>query len=131
MQLAKEELGGHKVSSIEFSLVEKDILFGLQQGNRVLGELNKGMSLDMIDKLMSDTAEGVAYQRQVNEMLASTLSADEEDEVMAELERLQAQESEQKLPSVPVHALPEQVAAPERTAAAEQEPEQQRQAIPA
>ena len=51
-----------QVSSIEFSLVEKDVLFGLKQGNAVLKEIHKEMDLESVEKLMSDTAEGIAYQ---------------------------------------------------------------------
>lgn len=51
-----------QVSSIEFSLVEKDIVFGLQQGNSVLKEIHKEMNLDKVEQLMSDTAEGIVYQ---------------------------------------------------------------------
>ena len=47
---------------IEFSLVEKDIVFGLQQGNSVLKEIHKEMNLDKVEQLMSDTAEGIVYQ---------------------------------------------------------------------
>lgn len=52
-----------QVSSIEFSLVEKDILFGLQQGNLVLNQINASMNIDMVEQLLSDTADGIAYQR--------------------------------------------------------------------
>lgn len=51
-----------QVSTIEFSLVEKDSMFGLAQGNAVLKTINKELNLEMVEQLMSDTAEGVAYQ---------------------------------------------------------------------
>ena len=54
--------GGWQVSSIEFAKVERSVLYGLKQGSAVLKELNKEMNLDMVEKLMSDTAEGIAYQ---------------------------------------------------------------------
>lgn len=52
-----------QVSSIEFSLVEKDVLFGLKQGNAVLKELHKEMTVESVDKLMGETADSIAYQR--------------------------------------------------------------------
>ena len=52
-----------QVSSIEFSLVEKDVLFGLKEGNQVLTEMNKEMNLETVEKLMEETAEGIAYQK--------------------------------------------------------------------
>jgi hypothetical protein len=43
-------------------LVEKDVIFGLQQGSAVLKEINKEMSLEAVEKLMDDTADAIAYQ---------------------------------------------------------------------
>jgi charged multivesicular body protein 6 len=43
--------------------VEKDVVFGLQQGSAVLKEINKEMSLESVDKLMDDTADAIAYQQ--------------------------------------------------------------------
>ncbi|ORY74850.1 Snf7 family [Protomyces lactucae-debilis] len=50
-------------SSIEFALVEKDVLYGLQQGNQVLRAINKEMSIERVEKLMDETADAVAYQQ--------------------------------------------------------------------
>ncbi|KAM0750681.1 Snf7-domain-containing protein [Meredithblackwellia eburnea MCA 4105] len=124
------------VSSIEYSLIEKDVLFGLKQGNAVLKELNKEMDLDMVEQLLSDTAEGVAYQNEVNEMLSNKMSAADEEEVLAELAALQAEQLSRAcpcLPAVPIGNLPERVDAisePEPAPEPEPEPER-RQAIAA
>ncbi|KAH8923173.1 hypothetical protein BT69DRAFT_1219350 [Atractiella rhizophila] len=80
------------VSSIEFALIEKDVMFGLQQGNDVLKELNKELSIEKVEKLMDDTAEAIAYQREVDELLSSKITADEEDEIQRELAALEAEE---------------------------------------
>lgn len=102
--------------TIEFALVEKDVLYGLRQGNAVLKLIHKEMmslSDGGVQKLMDDTAEGIRYQREVSELLAGALSNSDEDEVEDELERL---EREQRvitdestvpipnLPSVPLEA---------------------------
>ncbi|KAG9119889.1 Vacuolar protein sorting-associated protein 20 [Ceratobasidium sp. 392] len=79
------------VSSIEFALVEKDILFGLQQGNKVLKNIHAEMSLEDVEKLMEETAEAVAYQNEIDEMLTSRMTVDEEEAVQKELEELQAE----------------------------------------
>ncbi|GAA5898474.1 hypothetical protein JCM6882_007786 [Rhodosporidiobolus microsporus] len=125
------------VQSIEFSLVEKDVLYGLQQGNAVLKELNKEMDLATVEKLMDDTREGIAYQEEVSALLSSRISAADEEDVLAELAALQAEQVGTKLPEVPSHALPD---APVRTpVAAEQgeeeeparEPQRERQMVAA
>jgi Snf7 len=51
------------VSTIEFSLVEKDIIYGLKQGNEVLTEIHKEMSLEGVEKLMEETADAIEYQK--------------------------------------------------------------------
>ncbi|KAF8597732.1 hypothetical protein BDV93DRAFT_452321 [Ceratobasidium sp. AG-I] len=79
------------VSSIEFALVEKDIIFGLQQGNKVLKSIHAEMSLEDVEKLMEETAEAVAYQKEIDEMLTSQMTVDEEESVQRELEQLQAE----------------------------------------
>lgn len=50
-------------SSVEFALVQKDVVFGLQEGTRVLKEIQREMGgLEQVEKLMGETAEAVAYQ---------------------------------------------------------------------
>ncbi|KDE05677.1 hypothetical protein MVLG_03911 [Microbotryum lychnidis-dioicae p1A1 Lamole] len=117
-----------RVQSIEFSLVEQQVLFGLQQGNEVLKQLNQEMDLNKVEQLMSDTAEAIAYQEEVSQILSSKITADEEDEVLAELEALQAEQLHQKvnLPHVPTTILPE----PTRVhldPTTEEEPERQKE----
>lgn len=51
-------------SSVEFALIQKDVLFGLQQGTRVLREIQAEMGgLEHVEKLMGETADAIAYQR--------------------------------------------------------------------
>lgn len=48
--------------SIEYALVEKQILEGLKHGNDVLNEIHKETSVEAVEKLMDDTADAIAYQ---------------------------------------------------------------------
>jgi len=51
-------------SSVEFALVQKDVVFGLQQGTNVLNEIHKEMGgLEHVEKLMGETADAIAYQQ--------------------------------------------------------------------
>lgn len=53
----------HLTSQVEFSLVQKDVLFGLQQGTKVLQAINKEMGgIEAVEKLMGETEEARAYQ---------------------------------------------------------------------
>ena len=51
-------------SSVEFALVQKDVVFGLEQGTSVLKEIHREMGgLDRVEELMGESAEAVAYQQ--------------------------------------------------------------------
>ncbi|KAG6329922.1 hypothetical protein ID866_9165, partial [Astraeus odoratus] len=93
------------VSTIEFSLVEISVLHGLKQGNEVLKEIHREMSIESVEKLMEETQEAREYQREIGNLLANQLSADEEEAVQAELLELQLAQEESTfsklLPSVP------------------------------
>ena len=50
-------------SDVEFALVQKDVLFGLQQGTAVLKEIHKEMGgLDRVELILSESEEAQAYQ---------------------------------------------------------------------
>ncbi|CZR53288.1 probable VPS20 Vaculolar protein sorting (putative) [Phialocephala subalpina] len=115
-------------SSVEFALVQKDVIFGLQQGTSVLQEIHKEMGgIDHVEKLMGDTADAIAYQKEISEMLGGRISNQDEDEVEDELEALEAEVTGVPLPSVPTSELPskERVKARQR----EREQEEPREAI--
>lgn len=48
---------------VEFALVQKDIVYGLQQGTQVLRAINKEMGgIQGVEKLMGETEEAQSYQ---------------------------------------------------------------------
>lgn len=60
-QLAQLEI---LTSDVEFALVQKDVVFGLQQGTAVLRAIHKEMGgLDKIELILSESDEAHAYQR--------------------------------------------------------------------
>lgn len=137
-------------SSVEFALVQKDVVFGLQQGTRVLQEIHKEMGgIEHVEKLMGETADAVAYQQvsaamelrsrllifcrqqtncvlkqEISEMLGGKISNQDEDEVEEELEALEAALTG-VLPEVPSTELPPKV----RAEAREKRKEEARQAM--
>jgi charged multivesicular body protein 6 len=88
------------VSTIEFSLVEVSVLHGLKQGNEVLKEIHREMSIESVEKLMDETQEAREYQREIGDLLANRLTHDEEDAVQAELLALQGETVGQAEPEV-------------------------------
>ncbi|KAF9887467.1 Vacuolar protein sorting-associated protein 20 [Aspergillus nanangensis] len=123
-------------SQVEFSLVQKDIIFGLQQGTHVLQTIHKEMGgIEAVDKLMGETEEARAYQEEVSQMLAGHLSNQDEDEVEDELAALQREtQPPLDLPEPPTKEPPEPTKQEEdahRTSQRRKAKTEEREAIPA
>ncbi|KAL2753717.1 hypothetical protein ACRALDRAFT_1057950 [Sodiomyces alcalophilus JCM 7366] len=73
-------------SNVEFALIQKDVVFGLQQGTLVLKEIHAEMGgIEGVEKLMGENAEAIAYQKEIEELLHGRISVQEEEEVEDEL----------------------------------------------
>lgn len=133
-QLAQLEI---LTNDVEFALVQKDVVFGLQQGTKVLKEIHKEMGgIENVEKLMGESAEARAYQEEISEMLAGRMTNADEDEVEDELEALEAEVMGGKvsLPDAPTKELPvSKETARERAErrAKEREENREREMIPA
>ncbi|KAF4833638.1 Charged multivesicular body protein 6 [Colletotrichum siamense] len=99
-------------SSVEFAMIQKDVVFGLQQGTKVLKEIHSEMGgIEHVEKLMGETADAIAYQKEVSDMLGGRISNQDEEEVEDELAALEASVAaeeaarnppkQHKLPTVP------------------------------
>jgi charged multivesicular body protein 6 len=93
--------------------VEKQVVEGLKQGTAVLKELNNEMKIEDVERLMEDTADAVAYQQEVSDLLSSKITEEDEEEIELELEKLHEEEAKEKmgdqlgkLPEVPTTELP-------------------------
>lgn len=104
-------------SDIEFAQVETQVLDGLKVGNTALKKFHEILSIDEIERVMDETKEGVEKQQEIDAILSGTLTEDDEDAVLAELDELVALEEadkeapvdddlSDKLPDVPTD-LPE------------------------
>lgn len=72
--------------------MQKDVVFGLQQGTRVLKQIHAEMGgVEQVEKLIGENEEARAYQKEISEMLAGQMSNQDEDEVEDELEALEKQ----------------------------------------
>ena len=72
--------------SIEQAMVEKQVFAGLAAGNQVLKELHNEMSLADVEKLMDETADSIAYQNEIDELLSTRLSVADEEDIERELD---------------------------------------------
>lgn len=79
-------------SDVDFALVQKDVVYGLQQGTKVLKQIHAEMGgIEQVEKLMGESEDARAYQREVSEMLGGQMSNQDEDDVEDELEALQGE----------------------------------------
>ncbi|CAG8613610.1 6356_t:CDS:2 [Paraglomus occultum] len=96
--------------SIEFALVEKEVLAGLARGNEILKEIHNEISLEQVEQLMEDTADAIAYQNEIEELLSGKITDEDEEEIMQELEAIVeeqiASEINASMPKVPDVELP-------------------------
>jgi len=88
------------VQDIEFSQVQAQVVDGLKEGKEALEKANAMFSIEEIEDILADTQEAVEKQREIDQLLSGQLTQDDEDDVLAELDNLIAEDAE-NLPSVP------------------------------
>ncbi|KAH7366829.1 Snf7 family [Plectosphaerella cucumerina] len=84
-------------SNVEFALIQKDVMYGIQQGTKVLNEIHAEMGgLEGVEKMMGENEEAIAYQREISETLNGRMSTQDEEEVEDELAAMEARLNEDK-----------------------------------
>lgn len=73
-------------------MVEQEIIEKLKIGSTVLAQIHKEMDLEKVERIMDDTADGIAYQKEIEETMARDLSLEDEEEIMKELDKLAQKE---------------------------------------
>ncbi|OMJ11284.1 Charged multivesicular body protein 6 [Smittium culicis] len=74
------------------------------------------MNIENVEKLMLETSDAIEYQNEISAILRSNLSADDEDQVIEELNALRAEalaEFNVRLPNAPTTELPNSIPASE------------------
>ena len=91
------------VNDIEFAQLEGNVIEGLKVGNESLKNMHKLMSYEDVEKIMEETREGIEYQQELDDLLAGSLTAEDESSVLAELDELLGTQENVKLnlPDVP------------------------------
>lgn len=97
-------------SDLEFAKVEQQVLNGLQVGNEALKKIHAVLPIEEVERIMDETKEGIEKQREIDEAINQTLTEEDEEEVLAELDALVAADEKAAtpidLPEVPSDELP-------------------------
>lgn len=94
------------VQDIEFMQIEMKVIEGLKVGNDCLKRMHEIMSIEDVERILDETQEAIEYQRQIDELLAGSLTQEDEEDILAELDAI-TQGDDIALPDVPNEALPE------------------------
>ncbi|KAK4812079.1 hypothetical protein QYF61_026911 [Mycteria americana] len=73
------------VQDIEFTQIEMKVIEGLKIGNECLNKMHQVMSIEEVERIIGETQDAVEYQRQIDEILAGSLTEEDEDAILEEL----------------------------------------------
>lgn len=90
-------------ADLEFAQVELQVLEGLKAGNAALSKVHEILTIDEVERVLDETKEAVDKQQEINALLNGVLSAEDEDDVLAELDSLVRAETgvDAELPRLP------------------------------
>ncbi|EDW01652.1 charged multivesicular body protein 6-A [Drosophila grimshawi] len=93
-------------ADLEFAQVEMKVLDGLKQGNAALKKVHDMLDINEVEKIMDETREGIEKQQEIDAILTDVLTTQDEEDVLAELDALEAEDQRAQLPDVPSEQLP-------------------------
>eukprot|EP00382_Lankesteria_abbotti_P003896 CAMPEP_0113846664 /NCGR_PEP_ID=MMETSP0372-20130328/1434_1 /TAXON_ID=340204 /ORGANISM="Lankesteria abbotti" /LENGTH=231 /DNA_ID=CAMNT_0000815835 /DNA_START=18 /DNA_END=713 /DNA_ORIENTATION=- /assembly_acc=CAM_ASM_000359 len=86
-----------QINTLESQQTQQMAIRALSQGVEAQKQLNSSLNINSIDKLMDDLQEQQDRQQEVASVLSQNIPMMDEDDIMAELGRLEEEDIEQKL----------------------------------
>jgi len=84
------------VGEIEMAEIQVKVVDGLKCGKDALSKLQEMMNIDDIESLMEDTRDAVEMQQQIENALAGSLSQEDEQAALDELEAMIAEDEQRE-----------------------------------
>ncbi|CAM1154528.1 CHMP6 (predicted) [Pycnogonum litorale] len=85
------------VHDLEYGQIEMKVIEGLKIGNESLNKMHEIMSVEDVERIMDETEEGIAKQKEIDELISGSLTEEDDSAVMAELDKI----INETLPEVP------------------------------
>merc|ERR1712080_145020 len=77
------------IDNIEAAQMQQELMSAMQTGTDLLQQINAEIgSIEDVEQLMDDTAEAIAFQNELNEVLSQSLAEVDEEDVLKELAQL-------------------------------------------
>lgn len=96
-------------NEVVFAQVELQVIEGLKVGNQALKKIHEVLTIENVEQILDETQEAIEKQREIDAVLSGTLTDEDEDAVLQELDDL----IKESLPAVPADKIQQGVEAEE------------------
>lgn len=120
------------IEEIDVAEQQQEVLKAMQAGTDLLKQINSEMSLEDVEQLMDDTAEAIAFQEELNQILSGELNdVDEEDclKELAQLEQMEADELGLEMPDAPSKQIGKEQDQDQDAVVEEEEPQKEKKQV--
>eukprot|EP01083_Nonionella_stella_P008113 23435_1 len=96
------------IENVESAQMQQEVMKAMQTGTDLLQQINSEMSLEEVEQLMDDTAEAIAFQQELNQILSENLTEIDDEEVLKELAQIEQMEADAlglEMPEAPTKAI--------------------------
>lgn len=114
-EVASGELENVKtlLSEMEFATIQQQVMKSLSNGNNVLKEMERQLSLEDAQRIMDETAEGMAYAEELADIVAGNLSQEDDQDIENELMALAEEASPHDVATDPAVSDPTTTGVPD------------------